>query len=173
MTTKTPELHKLGKEELHILFSVLRDPTTAYVYQVVAMHSDYETGEFLGSYTRLVEHATPPKPERGRSLPGPSLEQVKRAVRDLVAVGLLSRDTGKNTVLGQLRLQVVKMMAPAAPSAEDIQALRTDAERYRWLRNKSLGDDQTGCTSPYVVRGQTMDTVDGSALDAAVDFARG
>jgi hypothetical protein len=48
-----------------------------------------------------------------------------------------------------------------------------DAARYRWLRNKALGFDQIGSSTPYVVRGQVMDTLDGARLDSAVDRSMG
>ena len=110
---KTPNFARLDKVEIHYLFNVLRDATTAYIYLLIKMHADYKTGEFCnGTYKRLIELATPPKPERGRGLPGPSLEQVKRAVCDLISVGLLSRDAESNAAQGMLRLQVVVMRHP-------------------------------------------------------------
>jgi len=45
-----------------------------------------------------------------------------------------------------------------------------DAKRYRWLRDKSCQFEEVGSTSPYVVRGQTMEPIDGLTLDRAVDF---
>jgi hypothetical protein len=109
---KTPNFARIEQVEIHYLFNVFREATTAYIYQLIKMHADYKTGEFLGNYPRLVALSTPPKPERGRSVPGPSLEQVTRAVRDLISVGLLSRDAENNTAQGQLRLQVVVMRHP-------------------------------------------------------------
>ena len=44
-----------------------------------------------------------------------------------------------------------------------------DALRYKFLRNAATKHDQVGTSSPYVVRGQSMETLDGRALDAAVD----
>lgn len=52
-----------------------------------------------------------------------------------------------------------------------IEALEADVARYHWLRNKSLGYDQIGSFTPYVVIGQIMDTVDGHRLDERIDAA--
>jgi hypothetical protein len=50
-----------------------------------------------------------------------------------------------------------------------VAVARRDAERYRWLRDKSLGFDQVGSISPYVVIGQSMRPVQGAELDSVVD----
>lgn len=57
------------------------------------------------------------------------------------------------------------------PLMPAFEAMRKDAERYRWLRDKAVQLDQTGAFTPYVVRGQTMTVLDGDTLDAAVDSA--
>lgn len=62
-----------------------------------------------------------------------------------------------------------KVTVYAAPrsSGKDTE----DAERYRWLRNKAMGEDQVGTFSPYVVQGQIMRPLHKQYLDAAVDVA--
>jgi hypothetical protein len=47
-----------------------------------------------------------------------------------------------------------------------------NADRYLWLRDKALGDDQVGTFTPYVVKGQIMEPLEGAALDKEVDAAR-
>lgn len=56
-------------------------------------------------------------------------------------------------------------------AASAIDALNTDAARYRWLRNSALLVDQAGAFSPYVVQGQTIRPLGGSILDRLIDLA--
>jgi hypothetical protein len=56
---------------------------------------------------------------------------------------------------------------------EQFARMAKDAERYRWLRDNALSDDQTGTTSPYVIVGQTMTPIESTRLDKAIDIARG
>ena len=96
----------LDGEELRILLHVLRDVTATQVYLLIKAHCVFATGEFLGSYARLMELCTPPQPEHGRRRPGPSMQILRRCINDLVQHGLMVRgDT--NMAQGQLRLWLV------------------------------------------------------------------
>ena len=96
----------LDGEELRILLHVLRDVTATQVYLLIKAHCVFSTGEFLGSYARLMELCTPPQPERGRRRPGPSMQILRRSINDLVAHGLMVR-SDTNEAQGQLRLWLV------------------------------------------------------------------
>lgn len=113
-----PDFLFLEHEELRVLFNVLRDPLATQAYQLMLMHSNFQTGEFLGGYHRLMELCTPPAPERSRRRPGPSLEQLRRVVRDLIAEGLVMRDAASNAAQGQLRLQLRPRDQKAASSEQ-------------------------------------------------------
>lgn len=104
--------------ELAALFNQLRDPLCTHLYLLIEGHSVFDTGEFLGSYAALMELCTPPQPERGRRRPGPTMRVLRRAVDDLVAMGMLER--GKtNQEHGQLRLFITKL--PKQNSATPIR----------------------------------------------------
>lgn len=57
------------------------------------------------------------------------------------------------------------------PTSAPDSSLEQDAARYRWLRDDAMALDQFGGFSPYVISGQTQMTLEGDALDAAVDAA--
>lgn len=103
-----PDFTYLVREELHGLLHLLRDSTAVHLYLILRVNCVFKTGEFLGSYARLVELMTPPQPERGPRRSGPSYKQCRSAVDALVAIGLVKR-AKKNEELGQLRLRVVPM----------------------------------------------------------------
>jgi hypothetical protein len=102
-TTIFPPFHYKSKEVQYILLNVLRDPLCTHIYDLVHSYSVFRTGEFLGTYVRLIELCTPPQPERGKRRPGPSMQKVRRAINDLVQQGLLMRGEA-NKAQGQLRL---------------------------------------------------------------------
>jgi hypothetical protein len=105
-TLFVPEFLFLEHEELRVLLHVLRDPLATHVHMLLLTHSNFATGEFLGGYHRLMELCTPPQPERGKRRPGPSFEQLRRVVRDLIEQGLALRNAAANAAQGQLRLQL-------------------------------------------------------------------
>lgn len=109
-----PSYIRLDKAELHCLFAMLRDPLVGHVYLLLCMNSVFATGEFLGSYARLMDLCTPPEPEKGRRRPGPTYKQLRRAVDDLVAIGLAFRGQ-HNAEQGQLRIFIKPRDTRAAP----------------------------------------------------------
>lgn len=126
-----PDFIRYATTELETLVNVLRDPLAGHVYLLLCIGSVFETGEFLGSYARLIELCTPPQPERGRRRAGPTYRQLRRVVADLAAAGLVRRATG-NEEQGQLRLYVIprKGQAPARLSEtgrRELQKLRSVA----------------------------------------------
>lgn len=98
-----PDYLRLEGDELHAVLAILRDPLAVHLYLLLLVQMKFTNGEFLASYARLIELCTPPQPERGRRRKGPSMKQVRRAVDDLAAVGLVIRGDG-NEAQGQLRL---------------------------------------------------------------------
>ncbi len=62
----------------------------------------------------------------------------------------------------------LRNLPPIKPHA---QPVLKHASRYLWLRNVAMSDDQVGTFTPYVVKGQLMTTLEGEALDAAIDAA--
>lgn len=99
----TPQFLRLDQGELQTLLDVLRDPLVTQVFLLMQAFSDFRTGEFLGTYARLMDLCTPPAPERGRRRSGPTYKQLRRAVDDLVAIGLARRGES-NESQGQLRV---------------------------------------------------------------------
>ena len=102
-TLHAPDFLRLDRVELAALLNKLRDPLAVHTYLLLLVQMSYTQGEFLGGYARLMELMTPPPPERGRSKPGPTYKQVRTAVDDLIAVGLVTRGD-QNESQGQLRL---------------------------------------------------------------------
>ena len=88
--------------ELPLLVN-LKDPVAGWIYVLIKSHCVFKTGEFLGSYARLMALMTPDKPERGKQRSGPSYKTVRRCIDDLEKIGLLKRSTS-NEAQGQLRL---------------------------------------------------------------------
>ncbi|MBB1073632.1 hypothetical protein HUU62_04315 [Rhodoferax sp. 4810] len=110
----------IEQAELAALLNQLRDPLCTHVYMLIHGHSVFETGEFLGSYAGLMELCTPPQPERGRRRAGPTLEVLRRAINDLVNVGMLTRGE-TNREQGQLRLFVTRL-----PIKNSVTPIRKD-----------------------------------------------
>jgi len=114
-TLITPQFLWLNAQELQVLYSILRHPLAASLYMLVLIHSDFESGEFLGNYARLIELLTPPAPERGKRRAAPSLWQVRSALNDLIDCGLVRRGL-KNLEQGQLRLKITPRKFPKSPT---------------------------------------------------------
>lgn len=100
-----PSFMRLDQAELVTLLHVLRDPIAVTLYLLLLVQMTYTDGEFLSSYARLMELMTPPIPERGRRRSGPTYKQLRRALDDLVSVGLVRRGLD-NEAQGQLRLHL-------------------------------------------------------------------
>lgn len=98
-----PQYLRLDQGELQTTLDVLRDPLVTHVFLLMQAFSDFKTGEFHGTYARLMDLCTPPAPERGRRRPAPSYKQLRRAVDDLVAIGMARRGE-TNESQGQLRV---------------------------------------------------------------------
>jgi hypothetical protein len=112
-TLHAPAFIRLEHDELQSLLNKLRSPLALHTYMLLLTQMRYTDGEFLGGYARLIELMTPPAPERGRRRDGPTYKQVRTAVADLIAVGLVQRgDT--NEEQGQLRLFMTPRGAPKA-----------------------------------------------------------
>ena len=105
----------LEAEELRLLLHVARDPVLTQVYMLIRAHCVFQTGEFLGTYARLMELCTPPQPERGKRRPGPSMWVLRRCVDDLIAMGLLERNASTNAAQGELRLFLKRPVSAATP----------------------------------------------------------
>lgn len=112
---RTPDFLWLNMQELNVLYNVLRHPLAAALYMLIVIHSDFSSGECLSNYARLIELLTPPAPERGNRMRAPTLSQVRRALDDLIACGLVRRGL-KNLEQGQLRLKVTPRKFPKEPS---------------------------------------------------------
>ena len=113
---RAPRFIRFDQAEINLIFHVLRDPLVGQMYGLLCIHSDFKSGELLTTYARLIELLTPPQPERGPRRKGPSMWQVRRAIDDLVGVGLAVRgDT--NEPQGQLRIYIQPRDSKAAPDA--------------------------------------------------------
>jgi hypothetical protein len=107
-----PEFMYLEGNELVTLLHVLRDPYSVHLYLLLLVQMRFTEGVFLGTYARLMDLMTPPKPERGRRLAGPTMWQIRRALADLVQCGLVRRGLG-NEAQGELRLILSPRKNPA------------------------------------------------------------
>lgn len=123
-TLHAPDYIRLEKLELAALLNKLRSPLAVHTYLLLMTQMVYTSGEFLGGYARLMELMTPPPPERGRRREGPTYKQVRTAVADLIAVGLVTRgDT--NEEQGQLRLFLAPRGAPKQAAKKPATAPQT------------------------------------------------
>lgn len=118
VTLFAPEYIRFDQVELSKLLNQLRDPLCIALYFLIVTQANFTTGELVTNYPRLIELCTPPAPERGRRLPAPSLEQVRRAMRWLENARLLVRDKDGNEAQGILRLRVRRRDAVARLKAK-------------------------------------------------------
>lgn len=121
---RAPDFIRLDQLELQTLLHVLRDSTALHLFVLLVAHADFTTGELLSTYARFMDLMTPPQPERGPRLKGPTYAQLRRAVDLLEAHGLVRRGEG-NQAQGQLRLYVdPRDKRKATPDAKDSRKLR-------------------------------------------------
>ena len=69
-----------------------------------------------------------------------------------------------------LQSQIKALLQLRAMDAAELEALRADAERYRWLRGEVFDDEVPRVQSISV--GCIGTTLEGGDLDAAIDAAR-
>lgn len=105
-TIFTPKFLRFEGAELQVLLNKLRDPLTVHLYFILVSQADFNTGEQITNYKRLAELCTPPPPEKGRRMPEPSIDQIRRAIQWLVDAHLVARNTERNEAQGMLRLYV-------------------------------------------------------------------
>lgn len=106
VTLFAPLYLRLDQVELQVLLNKCRDPITVHIFLLIASQCDFQSGELITNYPRLIELCTPPQPERGRRLPAPTLWQVRRAVEWLIEGGVVKRNAQANEAQGMLRLRV-------------------------------------------------------------------
>lgn len=111
-TIFTPDFITLFDVELKHLLNTLRDPLCTQLLLLVITQSDFRTGHLVASYARLIELCTPPQPERGRRMKGPTQDQLRRALDWLEGCNLIKRDKAENAAQGMLKLSVRKRNRP-------------------------------------------------------------
>jgi len=111
--TKAPPFVRLG-DELDRLNN-LHDPLAGWIYVLLCQHCVFDTGEFLGSYARLLYLVNPPKPEKGPWKRPYTYAMVRGAIERLVQAGLARRGE-QNEAQGQLRLFIKPRVSGATPS---------------------------------------------------------
>jgi hypothetical protein len=107
-TIFTPEFLRFYQTELRVLLNVLRSPLATHLFFLLVSQADFNTGEQLTNYARLIELCTLPAPERGRRKPAPSLWQVRNALDELEEHRLIKRNKDANAAQGMLRIYVKK-----------------------------------------------------------------
>lgn len=107
---RPPAVVTLRQEEMTRL-RILSDIQARGLYELLLEVADFTRGEVLVTYASLIAWCTPPRPQHGRARPGPSYEQLRRLVRDLEFVGLVSRDRQANEAHGQLRVRLPFLVA--------------------------------------------------------------
>lgn len=110
-TIFTPDFLRFYQTELRVLLNVLRSPLATHLFFLLVSQADFNNGDQLTSYARLIELCTLPKPERGRRKPAPTLWQVRNALDELEANRLIKRDKAGNEAQGFLRIHVKKRKA--------------------------------------------------------------
>lgn len=89
---------------------------------------------------------------------------------------LLNISEAATKALEPLAVTLAQLLAALASKVREAQELRTNAERYAWLRDKAVFFGfEDGSESAWCVRGQGAGTAEpcgGEALDAAVDAGR-
>lgn len=116
-TLHAPAFLRFEHVELQALLNQVRDPLCVHLFLLIASQADFATGELNTSYARLIELCTPPKPERGRRMAEPSIDQVRRALTWLIEARLVKRDAARNEAQGTLRLYVRKRIKPVRAKA--------------------------------------------------------
>ena len=64
-----------------------------------------------------------------------------------------------------------QMRKDAAALIRELEIYKKDALRYRWLRNQATSFEQVGRFTPYCIKGQTMQVLEGNELDSLMDRA--
>lgn len=127
-TMHAPAFLRLQNDELQTLLNKLRSPLALHTYMLLLTQMSYTEGEFLGGYARLMELMTPPPPERGRRREGPTYKQVRTAIDDLIASGLVTRGE-KNAEQGELRLFMAPRGKPKAAPLKSSMASKAITKR--------------------------------------------
>ncbi len=103
-----PDFLRLDRAELGVLLQMVRYPLATHVYMLLKAHSSFTTGEFLGSYARLISLCTPPATGRpGKTPEPPTIKQMRYALDLLEERHLISRNRANNAAQGQLRVRLV------------------------------------------------------------------
>lgn len=103
--------------ELEALINVCHDALATRVYLLLRAGCDFQSGELLTTYKRLRALCSPFRPQSGkRKLPW-SYWQIRNAVGELEALGLVRRDTERNEAIGELRLYVTACIPDASKNA--------------------------------------------------------
>lgn len=111
-TIFVPKFIRLEGIELQPLLNGLRDPLCVHLFFLIVTQSNFNNGQLLTNYARLIELCTPPQPERGRRMEGPSEKQVRRALDWLEGARLIKRDRAENKAQGLLKLSVRRRVKP-------------------------------------------------------------
>lgn len=103
-----PDFLRLDRAELGVLLQLARYPLCSHVYLLLKAHSDFTSGEFLGSYARLISLCTVP----ATGLPGktpkpPTIKQMRYALDLMEERHLIRRNRANNAAQGQLRIKLV------------------------------------------------------------------
>lgn len=112
-----PDFLRLDRAELTPLLRC-GDPLTIALYLLLRAQCDFTSSELLTNYPRLMELMTPPQPERGRRMAGPTMKQVRRALDWLEGFRLIKRNAEKNFAQATLRIHVVGMHKRATPKSK-------------------------------------------------------
>lgn len=113
-TISVPDFALLNKRELKVLFNDLRWHLAIQVFMLLVLHSDFNTGAIpVTSYARLIDLCTPPTREKGGRAKGPTYDQMRYVIEQLIVCGLVKRNAPKNAAQGELRLYVRKRKQPA------------------------------------------------------------
>lgn len=110
-TIFTPDFLRLYHREISVLLNVLRSPLATHLFFLLLSQADFNTGEQITNYPRLIELCTLPAPERGRRKAPPSLWTVRNALDELEDHKLIQRNKAANTAQGTLRIKLKKRKA--------------------------------------------------------------
>lgn len=102
-----PDFLRLDRAELGVLLQLARYPLCTHLYLLLSSHADFSTGEFLGSYARLISLCRPPATGApGKTPAPPTIKQMRYALDLLENRHLITRNRSRNALQGQLRIKL-------------------------------------------------------------------
>jgi hypothetical protein len=125
-----PDFLRFDRAEMGVLLQLARYPLASHVYMLLAAHSDFTSGEFLGSYARLISLCTVPATGMpGKTPKEPSIKQMRYALDLLEHRHMISRNKLANAMQGQLRIKMNLRKTAKEKALAKISHLKTETKK--------------------------------------------